>query len=543
RRKKRRRQPVQDPQSESETPPATEEDLKNKAIDHLKGIELPPDPRPQMHDRVASHDHATGTPGTQVASHPGIPPPIVNAVEASLSRASASAESHASNQPPPSSIQSSNWNLGSSDKWVKYLTFGLASAGKRAESPKRPEGPRRTSTSSSKTVKGVSFPKSKDDNKDEAPMQHLDPNPDGYQALAALQRQRRRENHGHFLIGYRGDLDLEPVEENSDSDTTIPTSEALEGESNLLRTVKVELTEKGDNINEDLDSRDSFVNNDLSSRLRVLVYIHRPFIHVFLFEQRTPSLSITAFYRDLHKHLRPLYKSLLNSTSAQNVADRLAAAHTSPPEPSCINTKNPPFAPPRNNAVYDLVYDPVNLSCHTSLPNIPEAGSQPYIISTAKDTQQTQWTRLEALNVHSHILFTLQHSARNTQETERTSKTTRLWWVVWLRIPQPGYDKTSTKFTRVENCRTAFLVRRARDGAAEKRGMGLGMGMGKGMASRMSSGMYNLVGVRSGGSSSSGGGAAGESEESSGWGSAGALAGGIGIDARKYVENLLSLNR
>jgi hypothetical protein len=66
------------------------------------------------------------------------------------------------------------------------------------------------------------------------------------------------------------------------------------------------------------------------------------------------------------------------------------------------------------------------------------------------------------------------------------------------------------------------------------------MGMGKGVASRMSSGMYNLVGVRSGGSS---GGAAGESEESSGWSSAGALAGGIGIDARKYVENLLSLNR
>jgi hypothetical protein len=552
RRKKRRRQPVEEPQSEPETPPATEEDLKNKAIDHLKDIELPPDPRPQMHDRVASHDHATGTPGTQVASHPGIPPPIVSAVEASLNRASASAESHASNQPPPSSEQSSNWNLGSSDKWVKYLTFGLASGGKRAESPKRPEGPRRTSTSSSKTVKGVSFPKSKDDNKDEAPMQHLDPNPDGYQALAALQRQRRQENHGHFLIGYRGDLDLEPVEENSDSDTTIPTSEVPEGERNLLRTVKVELTEKGDNINEDLDSRDSFVNNDLSSRLRVLVYIHRPFIHVFLFEQRTPSLSITAFYRDLHKHLRPLYKSLLNSTSAQKVADRLAAAAaqaaqtstSTTPESSSINTKNPPFAPPRNNPVYDLVYDPVNLSCHTSLPNIPEPGSHPYTLhTTAKDTQQqTQWTRLEALNVHSHILFTLQHSARNTQETERTSKTTRLWWVVWLRIPQPGDEDTSTKYPRVENCRTAFLVRRARDAGAEKRGMGLGMGMGmgKGVASRMSSGMYNLVGVRSGGSS---GGAAGESEESSGWSSAGALAGGIGIDARKYVENLLSLNR
>lgn len=534
RRKKRRRQPVEEP----EIPPATEEALKNKAIDRLKGIELPPDPRPQMHDRVASHDHATGTPGTQVASHPGIPPPIVSAVEASLNRASASADSHASNQPPQPPEQSSNWNLGSSDKWVKYLTFGLASGAKRSESPKRPEQPRRTSTSSSKTVKGVSFPKSsKDDNKDEPPMQHLDPNPDGYQAMAALQRQRRQENSGHFLVGYRGDLDLEPAEEKDhDSDSTIGGSEIPEAERNLLRTVKVELTEKGDTANDDLDSRDSFIHNDTSSRLRVLVYIHRPFIHVFLFEQRTPSLSITAFYRELHKHIRPLYKSLLNSTSAQKVAERITAATSSPPQPSSVNSQAAPFAPPRNSPVWDLVYDPVNLSCHTSLPNIPEHGqSTPYtgISSSGKDAQP-QWTRLEALNVHSHILFTLQHSSRNTQETERTSKTTRHWWVVWLRIPQPGDDEA--KYPRpIEFARTAFLVRKARDHVVERKGMG--MGMGKGMASRVSSGMYNLVGVRGGSSSEN------EDAQGAGWGSAGAMAGGIGVDARKYVENLLSLNR
>ena len=545
RRKKRRRQPV----DEAETPPATEDQLKNKAIDKLKGIQLPPDPRPQMHDRVASHDHATGTPGTQVASHPGIPPPIVSTVEASLDRASASAESNTAKQPPPPSEQSSNWNLGSSDKWVKYLTFGLASGGKRSESPKRPEGPRRTSTSSSKTVKGVSFPKSKDDKKDEPPMQHLDPTPDGYQAQAALQRQRHQENKGHFLVGYRGDLDLEPAEDKNgnDSDSTINDSELPEAERNLLRTVKVELTEKGDTTNDDLDSRDSFVNNDTSSRLRVLVYIHRPFIHVFLFEQRTPSLSITAFYRELHKHLRPLYKSLLNSTSAQKVAERISAAHTSPPEPPSINTQNVPYAPPRNSPVFDLVYDPLNLSCHTSLPNIPEPGhlvpyGGPSTSSSGKDAPP-QWTRLEALNVHSHILFTLQHSSRNDQETERTSKTTRHWWVVWLRVPQPDDKEAAYPRTRTEFCRTAFLVRKARDQVVEKRGLGMGMGgMGKGMASRVSSGMYNLVGVRGG----NGSGAAAENEAgqgSAGWGSAGALAGGIGIDARKYVENLLSLNR
>lgn len=539
RRKRRRRQPVADPDpsTESETPAATDEELKNKAIDKLKGINLPPDPRPQMHDRVASHDHATGTPGAQVASHPGIPPPIVSAVEASLDRASASADSRAPNQPQPSSEQTSSWNLGSSDKWVKYLTFGLASGGKRSDSPKRPDGPRRTSTSSSKTVRGV---ESKDD-KDEPPMQLLDPTPDGYQAMNALQRQRQRENNGHFLVGYHGDLDRKPAENNddNDSDTTINDSEIPEAERNTLRTVKVELAEKSESQNDDMDSRDSFVNRDVSSRLRVLVYVHRPFVYVFLFEQRTPSLSITGFYRELHKHLRPLHKSLLNSTSTQKVAQRIAAAHTSPPEPLSINPLNPPYAPPRNSPVFDLVYDPVNLTCHTSLPNIPEPGQvMPYegsigTTSSGRDAPP-QWTRLEALNVHSHILFTLQHSSRHSNETERTSKTSRHWWVVWLRIPQPG--ESDGKHPRPEHCRTAFLVRKARDHVVEVQ-RSRGLGGAKGMASRVSSGMYNLVGARAGGVETEDG------NEGKGWGSAAALAGGIGIDARKYVENLLSLNR
>ena len=113
--------------------------------------------------------------------------------------------------------------------------------------------------------------------------------------------------------------------------------------------------------------------------------------------------------------------------------------------------------------------------------------------------------------------------------------------MVWLRVPQPSGDED--KYPRPQDCRTAFLVRKARDVVVERKGMGgLGMGMGKGITSRVSSGMYNLVGVRGGG-----GAAVGEEEEdrqgSKEWGNAAAMAGGIGIDARKYVENLLSLNR
>jgi hypothetical protein len=550
RRKRRRRQPVEDVDAEPEITPANDENVRKKAIDQLKHAkQVPPGQRPQMHDRVATYERA------------GIPPPIVGAAEASLAKASASVDAHSSNQP----AHSSTWGLGSSDKWVRYLTFGLASGTTRSESPKRPDNPRRTSSSSSKTtIKGVpssSKPaqtiKEEETITTEPPMQHLDPNPDGYDVMAQLQLQKRLENVGHFLIGHRGDLEREPAE-GDDSDTTIGGSEVPEEERNLLRTIKVELTGQP-NQNDDLDSRDSFINSDTSSRLRVLVYVHRPFIHVLLFEQHTPALSMTAFYRELHQTLRPLHKGLLNSTSPEKVAERIAASHSSPTEPSSINTKNPPFAPPRNNPVYDLVYDPVNLTCHTSLPNIPEPGG-------GLQQHSTSWSRLEALNVHSHILFTLSHSARNPRETERTSKTSRHWWVVWLRVPQPETHTDNQShhhhpkdgalaYPRPEHCRTAFLVRRARDhvvGAQGKYASSVGNGGGggggiisagtRGMASRVSSGMYNLVGVRAGGQSGNGGNISAE-ENAGGWGSAAALAGGIGIDARKYVENLLSLNR
>lgn len=531
RRRRRRRQPVDNPRPEPETTPVNDEDLRKRAIEHLKDIKLPHDPRPQMHDRVASHDHATGSSTPQVASHPGIPPPIVSAAEASLEQATASASAQPSDEPPPQPEQTSSWNLGSSDKWVKYLTFGLAS-GKRSESPKRPEGPRRMSTSSSKTITAPSR-RSKNEDKQQPPMQHLEPNPDGHDVMAMLARQRQLENKGHFLIGYRGDLEREQREDDEDSDATVSSS-APDGERNLLRTVKVELTDKtSQNGEPDRDSRDSFIDEDTHQRLRVLVYVHRPFIHVFLFEQRTPSLTMSSFYRELHRHLRPLHKSLLNSTSAQNVADRIAAAHTSPPEPQSINPQNPPFAPPRNSPVFDLVYDPVNLTIHTSLPNIPEPGQvlpQNGNIGTTSSGRDAPppWTRLEALNVHSHVLATFKDSLRHPGETERTSKTSRHWWVVWLRVPQPGQQDGVVP--RPEHCRTAFLVRKARDHVVQGP-----KSSSSRVASRVSSGMYNLVGVRGGGEQSE--------ENAGGWGSAAALAGGIGVDARKYVENLLSLNR
>jgi hypothetical protein len=74
--------------------------------------------------------------------------------------------------------------------------------------------------------------------------------------------------------------------------------------------------------------------------------------------------------------------------------------------------------------------------------------------------------------------------------------------------------------------REAFLVRRARDSPPPT---------AKSSGSRFASGMW-AMGMGSGGQNSRMGGTA------AGWGPKG-LAEGIGIDARRYVDELLSLNR
>ena len=80
-----------------------------------------------------------------------------------------------------------------------------------------------------------------------------------------------------------------------------------------------------------------------------------------------------------------------------------------------------------------------------------------------------------------------------------------------------------------DELREAFLVRRARDaqGAAGKESS---------TSSRFASGMWSSMGM--GGASQS----ARMGGKAAGWGPKG-LGEGIGIDARRYVEDLLSLNR
>ncbi|KAL8731304.1 MAG: hypothetical protein Q9166_003528 [cf. Caloplaca sp. 2 TL-2023] len=320
---------------------------------------------------------------------------------------------------------------------------------------------------------------------------------------ARKSRSPQTTSPGYFLIGLRGDLD----EENDSDDNAQDIKSANEWDEVceekaqtsriVLRTLVVEQVRKEAAKpagNSSLYSNAAGMHS--YSRLRVVVYINRPFIFTFLFDPQTDSLAITSFYRSLHHQLGPLQRPLLNSTSPSKVSERLLEA--SAPK-STVTTRN-------SQPIYDLVYDPYNLSVHTTIPNIPEPGS----------TQQTQatngssWTRVEALSVHSQMLNMYSSTRRHQSEVERTCKSNRGWWVVWMRLPHVA---ASQQLGRIVY-REAFLMRKASDygGSTDK----------------------------------ATGGVWGKNASSSGAGSGGGpskVAEGIGIDARQYIEGLVGLNR
>lgn len=529
---------------------------------------LPLDGRPQLHDRIASHDHVTDTPLPQVASYPGIPPVIVTAAEAALDKATKHAE--VSGMEGDDKDQLENEELGTTmgipDQYMKYLTFGLSTFGK-APTKKRPSAPSRTSTSSSKTLTPHSGADSsriskrndtKSDEFDASTLTVLEPHPDGDALRAVHARQKRQENKGHFLIGLRGDLDLISEEEGEADMTEGSLYDATEGHRTVLRTVHVETlpndTNDGDHEHLNTDPRDFGQSSESAhtvdvARLRVVIYTHRPFMYCFLFHPHTSSLSWSSFYRSLHKTLLPIHRPLLSSTSKINVTDRIEAAHVHHVD-STVSTGNTRTSQNHSAAsIYDLLYDPVRLTVHTSIPNIPEPGTPAAesIATSMSGAALVPWTRLDALNVHSTILNTLAITKQHADQIERTSKTGRGWWVVWMRLPttgrtggaslQPSGSGTEESSTRTvlegdenldhnnhETHKFAFLVRRADDAsAATKHSSG----------SRATSGMWNTLTLRSTPADNHGAARGGN----------GLNTGGIGFDARKYVEGLLSLNR
>jgi hypothetical protein len=332
-----------------------------------------------------------------------------------------------------------------------------------------------------------------------------------------LARRASSDAHGHYLIGLKGSISDAP----SDSDSS---ASSTHNSRTLLRTINVELDSKASTqsssttIIKDFGHPASpltqsqvvgsflpgYSSHDLnkSEKLRVVVYVNRPFMFTFFFKLHTDSLAWDTLYRSLHYQLAPLKKPLLASTAYR-------------PEPE--------RAAPRT--IYNLVWDPKQLTIHSTIPNIPE--------SSASDA----WSRADAVNTHLHLLNIHATTRPRGSERERTHKTNRGWWIVWTRLLErapsaqdtqqdqslsPSRSRSSSKSGPGSGSETdgddhpsshekhhemvvhkeIFLIRRASD----------------------------HVGLRSISTGDGGGGADGASR----------LVQGIGVDTRRYVEDLLT---
>ncbi|OGM41778.1 hypothetical protein ABOM_009252 [Aspergillus bombycis] len=173
-----------------------------------------------------------------------------------------------------------------------------------------------------------------------------------------------------------------------------------------------------------------------------------------------------------------------------------------------------------NLLFYDLVYDPTNLTIRSSIPNIPDLGFSP--LEAPRDPSATPLSRVESLNIHHRLLSTYIETRSRPLELERTCKTSRGWWIVWVRMSDPSYKPTSddSNTSQPDDSRQeAFLIRKGSDYVST------------------SSHARNKSGTRFfrdlGGASSPGLSDMGPAK----------LAEGLGLDARRYIESLLNLNR
>ena len=411
---------------------------------------------------------------------PKIPPPLVAAASSSPAVGTKSKSENATPNDKLGnvSVADEEAHESSKDTIVKYLTLGVYGSTWGIPSARPPQS--------------REFSRVRDESEGKSAQPPVSTN--------STSRKQNTKPTGYFLIGLQGSLDEDVQffedEQSSEPATEIkPTStDGKEYNSRISkRTVNVErVRQDNGQIGQQRPSEDNPLVEISTERLRVVVYVKQPFIFTFVFDLQTDPLEIPTFYRSLDHQLGPLQRPLLSSTSPQKVKERLWEA------------ASPKSTAPEKNSqpVRDLVYDPVRLTVHTSIDNIPEPGRP--------STDASSWTRVEALNVHSQILNTYSSTRQHTADLERISKTSRGYWVVWMRLPhaQGQQDTESGSF------REAFLIRKASDYVAP--------------TPRKASGKSSRDLSGSAGSGS--------------W-APGKLAEGIGIDARQYIDSLLSLNR
>lgn len=425
-------------------------------------------------------------PTTQEPTDFGIPAPIVRSqptesiLQQNLTASSNAGLTNKSKQIPATPADEES--ASGADTFMRYMTLGIYGSKWGA------------------TLAGISERPSSLETKEKEPRNDRQHNET--EERASKPRRPQDAASGYFMIGLQGDLeediDAEDVEREADGAAIGEAAMDQELSINsriMIRTLMVErIRSKKSETASQGSLRSKAASGDSHDRLRVVVYVNRPFIFTFFFELQADNLAIPSFYRSLHHQLGPLQQPLLSSTSPSRVAERLSEA-TAPK--STISTRSV-------QPIGDLVYDPSNLSVHTTIPNIPGPDAA---LSRSVPGPKLSWTRVEALSVHSQILSTYESTLGQAAELERTCKTTRGWWVVWMRLPDVSASQRMNQMVY----REAFLIRKGGDEvAAGGKSLGGSWGM--------------------------------RTSTSNGWGP-GKLANGIGIDARQYIEGLVSLNR
>ncbi|KAF5022415.1 hypothetical protein F66182_5555 [Fusarium sp. NRRL 66182] len=325
------------------------------------------------------------------------------------------------------------------------------------------------------------------------------------------------EAAGHYLIGLKGEIN--EICSGSESGSSDDAGDGEHNSRTVLRTVNIELESEALNRPEAITVRDfehpasaltqsqvvgnmipGYDSHDLNKakKLRVVVYVNRPFMFTFLFNLRTDSLAMDSLYHSLHHQLAPLRKPLLLSTRYR-------------PERPGVDAASSP-----GNSIYDLVWDPVALTVHSSIPNIPETY-----------TELEPWPRADALNTHLHIVNLYVGTRSRSTALERTEKSSRGWWIVWTRLLDRHEDSSaSNNLSTIPESGADVDTNHGADDDDEERSH-------SGLDPRHPDVAKEIFLIRR---ASDHVGFRTDANEG-----AGKLAQGIGVDTRRYVEELLNL--
>ncbi|RAL09492.1 uncharacterized protein BO97DRAFT_374549 [Aspergillus homomorphus CBS 101889] len=464
-----------------------------------------------------AHSQETATPDRPFS--PGIPRPLViGTPESSQLPTEFNMKTNSITSSESSSARSergSDWMMPGTETFMKYLTLGYGSSwgpSSKTTTPHPRVGVLRQEVGSS-----ASKPtKSPTDAEESSKGDHVD-----------VDDKDKIQNRASFLIGFH--------RETSTSTSDSQTHDYIEAENPSTAESSHKIDQRTLHVQLTVPFEEAIPLDETptgSVKLRTVVYVHQPFICTFLFDPSTPSLAQLSFYRELHSQLSILQKSLCNSTSPATASKRIAMSDSA----FDANT-------PQSQQVYNFVYDSTNLTIRSSIPNIPELGV-PSSIEAQDGAISQPWSRVESLNIHHRLLSTYSETRSRPLEVERTCKTSRGWWIVWMRMSddptsQPEKEGTPTTETSTgtpaeANISTgagdaggaqqeAFLIRRSSDhvppsghvrsGSGSRFFRDLGGASSPGLqAARTDTGPAKLVE-------------------------------GLGLDARRYIGNLLSLNR